>query len=144
MLATGDVVRDHIETRLERLRCIGGQPPTIFVQSMMTTQNKAKPRVCRTPGFPNRSSRIPRRRSVDTRSTDEEPATDVALSNIQWIADKELALVSQDLRRLKRIGRQRERQGDDFGSGNLAYQLRQIVADIQVLVRGTSRVQSGN
>jgi len=111
---------------------------------MMTTQNKAKPRVCRTPGFPNRSSRIPRRRSVDTRSTDEEPATDVALSNIQWIADKELALVSQDLRRLKRIGRQRERQGDYFGSGNLAYQLRQIVADIQVLVRGTSRVQSGN
>jgi hypothetical protein len=110
----------------------------------MTTHYKAKPRVCRTPSFSNRSSRFPRERSVDTRSTDEEPATDVMVSNIQWITDKELALASQDLRRLKRIGRQLEQQGAYFGSGNLAYQLRQIVAEIQALVRGTSRAQHRN
>ena len=110
----------------------------------MTTHYKAKPRVCRAPSFSNRSSRFPAGRSVDTRSTDEELATDVVVSNIQWITNKELALASQDLRRLKRIGRQLEQQGDYFGSGNLAYQLRQIVADIQSLVRGTSRVQRRN
>ena len=66
------------------------------------------------------------------------------VSNIQWITDKELTLASQDLRRLKRIGKQLEQQGDYFGSGNLAYQLRQIVAEIQALVRGTSRAQHRN
>jgi hypothetical protein len=108
----------------------------------MTTYHKGKP-VCRTPNGSNRSSRFPRGSGVDTRSTGEAPAT-AMVSNIHWITDKELALASQDLRRLKRIGRQLERHGDYFGSGNLAYQLRQIVTEIQALMRGTSRVQRKN
>ena len=82
--------------------------------------------------------------TTETRSTGEELETDVTVSNIQWIADEELALASQDLRRLKQIGRQLEQQGDYFGSGNLAYQLRLIAAEIQALVRGTTRVQHKN
>jgi hypothetical protein len=100
----------------------------------MTTHHKTKP-VCRT----DRTSRFPRGSKVDTHSTDETPATDAIVSNIHWITDKELALASQDLRRLKRIGRQLEQHGDYFGSGNLAYQLRRIVAEVRDLMRGTSR-----
>ena len=107
----------------------------------MTTHHKTKPRASRIAGSSNRNSRLPR---ADTRSTNEEPAADVIVSNILWITDKELALASQDLRRLKRIGRQLEQLGDYFGSGNIAYQLRQIVAEIQALVRGASRVQRRN
>ena len=105
----------------------------------MTTYHQAKP-VRRT----NRRSRFPRGSSVDTHSTDETPAADVIVSNIHWITDKELTLASQDLRGLKRIGRQLEQHGDYFGSGNLAYQLRQIVGEIRELMRGTSRVQRKN
>jgi hypothetical protein len=108
----------------------------------MTTYHKGKP-VCRTPNGSNRTSHFPRGSGVDTRSLGEAPATAI-VSNIQWITDKELALASQDLRRLKRIGRQLEQHGDHFGSGNLAYQLRQIVAEIHALMRGASRVQRRN
>jgi hypothetical protein len=66
------------------------------------------------------------------------------VSDIRWITDRELALASQDLRQLKRIGKQLEHRGDYFGSGNVAYQLRQIVAEIQALVRGMNRVQRRN
>jgi hypothetical protein len=55
-----------------------------------------------------------------------------------------LAQASQDLRRLKRIGKQVELRGDYFVSGNIAYQLRQIMAEIQALVRGTSRAERRN
>ncbi len=110
----------------------------------MRTHPKLKPRICRTPSLPNRGPRLPRGRSADRRPTDEEPATRLALTNIQWIADKELARASRDLRRLKQVGRRMEEQGDYFGSGNLAYQLRQIMAEIQVLARGVNRVQNRN
>jgi hypothetical protein len=109
----------------------------------MMIQNKAKPRDPRTRGASNhRTPRSPGR-SVDVRSIVEEPA-EVSVSTIRWITDRELALAGDNLRRLKRIGRQLEKRGDYFGSGNLAYQLRQIAADIQTLVRGSSRVQRRN
>ena len=134
----------RIESRVKSYGSVGGRPPTIFVPSSMTTHSKAKPRVCRAPSLSNRNARLPRGRSGDIRATDEESAAGVMVSNIQWITDKELDRVSQDLRRLKRIGRRLEQHGDYFGSGNLAYQLRQVVAEIRALVRGTSRVQHRN
>ncbi len=109
----------------------------------MTTQHQAKPRNPRTQGASNRRTPLSRGRSVDARSIVEEPA-EVGVSTIRWITDGELTLAGDNLRRLKRIGRQLEKRGDYFGSGNLAYQLRQIAADIQTLVRGTSRVQRRN
>jgi hypothetical protein len=106
-------------------------------------QNKAKPRDRRPQGASNRRKPLSRGPSVDVQSIVEEPA-EVSVSTIRWITDRELALAGDNLRRLKRIGRQLEKRGDYFGSGNLAYQLRQIAADIQALVRGTSRVQRRN
>jgi hypothetical protein len=109
----------------------------------MMTQDQAKPRERRTQGASNRRTPLSRGHRVDARSIVEEPA-EVSVSTIRWITDRELTLAGDNLRRLKRVGRKLEKRGDYFGSGNLAYQLRQITADIQALVRGTSRVQRRN
>lgn len=109
----------------------------------MTTSYQARPRNPRTRGASNRRTPLSRGPGVDARSIVEEPA-EASVSTIRWITDRELALAGDNLRRLKRIGRQLEKRGDYFGSGNLAYQLRQIAADIQSLVRGSSRAQRRN
>jgi hypothetical protein len=103
----------------------------------MRTHDKTKQRDCR-----RTRSRSPRDRNTEL--TKQEPATEAHVPEIRWISEKELAAASQDLRRLRRIGRQLEQDGDYFGSGNLAYQLRQIAAEIQALVRGAVRVQRRN
>ena len=81
---------------------------------------------------------------METHGSDEGSASEAVGSGIRWITDKELAQASQELRRLKRFGRQVEQRGDYFVSGNIAYQLRQIVAEIQALVRGTNRAERRN
>jgi hypothetical protein len=116
---------------------------TVSAQNIMTTHYKTKFRAGRASSINGKGGRA-HEGSVNTRTPDEESATEPAGSGIRWITDKELAQASQELRRLKRFGRQVEQRGDYFVSGNIAYQLRQIVAEIQALVRGTSRVERRN
>lgn len=106
-------------------------------------QNKAKPRDRRPRDVSKCQSPLSPGRSVGAQPIVDEPA-EVSVSTIRWITDRELVLAGDNLRRLKRIGRQLEKRGDYFGSGNLAYQLRQIAAEIHTLLRGSSRVQRRN
>lgn len=58
---------------------------------------------------------------------------------IQWPAREELEKVSAQLKRIHRIGISSEANGDHFTSGDLAYQLHEIVRTTRDLLQKSLR-----
>lgn len=54
---------------------------------------------------------------------------------IQWPSEKELEIVSEQLRQVSQIGISAEASGDYFMSGDLAYQLQEIVRTTSELLK---------
>ena len=54
---------------------------------------------------------------------------------IHWPTDQELANVSEELRRISQIGICSEASGDYFTSGDIAYQLQEIVRSTSELLK---------
>jgi hypothetical protein len=63
-------------------------------------------------------------------------------SRINWPTDRELQQVSVTLSKVSRTGRQQENAGDYFTSGDLAYQLQEILRATEVLLRKSQRFNS--
>ena len=62
-------------------------------------------------------------------------------SNIQWPNDEQIGAVSSRLRQIKKIGMENEGLGDHFSSGDLAYQVQEIIRSTDELFRKSLRVK---
>ncbi len=60
---------------------------------------------------------------------------------IQWPAEEEFDDVASQLRQISRIGRSSEAGGDCFKSGDLAYQLREILRTTKELLKRSQRTE---
>ena len=59
---------------------------------------------------------------------------------IQWPSEQQLSEVSQKLLRIKKLGMKFEGGGDHFNSGDLAYQLHEVMRLTQELMQKALRV----
>ena len=62
-------------------------------------------------------------------------------SNIQWPNDEQIGTVCSRLRQVKKIGMENEGLGDHFSSGDLAYQVQEIIRSTDELFRKSLRVK---
>jgi len=60
---------------------------------------------------------------------------------IQWPSEKELQDVSKRLVRINHLGMRWEAKGDYFNSGDLAYQIHEIIRATEDLFRKTQRIK---
>lgn len=60
-------------------------------------------------------------------------------NQIQWPTPQELQRVSTTLTKVSRWGRRREAAGDYFNSGDLAYQLQEIIRATNELLKKSQR-----
>jgi hypothetical protein len=69
-------------------------------------------------------------------------ATEPTQNRIQWPTDQQLQEVSRRLVSISRTGIRSEAKGDYFNSGDLAYQLQEIIQATADLFRKTKRLRS--
>ena len=67
--------------------------------------------------------------------------TETPQSRIQWPTDRELQEVSKRLASISRTGIRSEAMGDYFNSGDLAYQLQEIIQATSELFKRTRRLK---
>ena len=60
---------------------------------------------------------------------------------IQWPSEKQLQEVSKRLLRINQLGMRWEAKGDYFNSGDLAYQIQEIIRATDDLFRKTQRIK---
>ena len=101
---------------------------------MNTTQLLREPAMATLKKFPRQASLLPAQ--LDAASFpprfDHKP--------IQWPTEQEIRQVSKTLAEITRTGRLREATGDYFNSGDLAYQMREIMRDTLALFKRTQRL----
>lgn len=100
---------------------------------MNTKQISRKPKT----GSPNQS-----RRRGSLRHEDQTPAefdTRTEQSRIRWPTTRELQRVSSTLAKVSRLGMRQEDAGDYFSSGDLAYQLQEIIRATAALLKKIQR-----
>ena len=68
-------------------------------------------------------------------------AEDEPRSNIQWPNDDQIGSICARLRQVKKIGMENEGLGDHFSSGDLAYQVQEIIRSTDELFRKSLRVK---
>ena len=100
---------------------------------MNTTQISRKPRA----GSPKQSRRRGSPRHEDR--TSEELDTRTEQSCIRWPTARELQRVSTTLAKVSRLGMRQEDAGDYFNSGDLAYQLHEIIRATAELLKKIQR-----
>ena len=100
---------------------------------MKTTNGKEKNRAVRK-GHPSKPSRF------DYEDISFPPArTQQAV--IEWPSAKQLEEVSKRLRRINQLGIRWEAKGDYFNSGDLAYQIQEIIRATDDLFRKAQRIK---
>jgi hypothetical protein len=62
-------------------------------------------------------------------------------SKIQWPNEEQIGAVCSRLRQIKKIGMENEGLGDHFSSGDLAYQVQEIIRSTDDLFRKSLRVK---
>ena len=62
-------------------------------------------------------------------------------NSIQWPTEQEIRGVSQRLARIQRVGIRCEADGDYFKSGDLAYQIQEIIQTTAGLLKKSQRVK---
>jgi hypothetical protein len=62
-------------------------------------------------------------------------------SSIQWPNDEQIGAICSRLRQVKKIGMENEGLGDHFSSGDLAYQVQEIIRSTDELFRKSLRVK---
>jgi hypothetical protein len=62
-------------------------------------------------------------------------------SLIQWPTERQVEEVSASLSRIVKVGMRWEAKGDYFASGDLAYQIQEIMRAIQELLKKSGRVK---
>jgi hypothetical protein len=75
-----------------------------------------------------------------------DPSADLFLvrnkaSFIQWPTDRELQGISEQLARIQRAGIRLEANGDYFKSGDLAYQIQEIIRTTAALLKKCERTK---
>jgi hypothetical protein len=103
---------------------------------MKTTLIPSKPRK----GSLNRVPRQGRLRHAERYAPGFSPRTDRSL--IQWPSERELKQVSATLTKVSRTGMRQENAGDYFTSGDLAYQLQEILRATATLLKKSRRFNS--
>jgi hypothetical protein len=88
----------------------------------------------------NHARRPGRRRRTDRYELGLSPRTEQ--SRIKWPTERELQRVSITLTRVSRTGMRQENAGDYFTSGDLAYQLREILRATEALLKKSQRFNS--
>ena len=103
---------------------------------MKTLQNSMKPRTD--------SCNPARRRERQGRGdgTGDGIATRNARNQIQWPTPQELQRVSTNLTKVSRWGMRQEAAGDYYNSGDLAYQLQEIIRATYELLKKSQRPRS--
>jgi len=104
--------------------------------TMKNTLVPSKPRI----GSLNHARRRGRLRHSDRYTTGFLPRTDQ--SRIQWPTEQELQRVSNTLVKVSRTGMRQEDAGDYFTSGDLAYQLQEILRATATLLKKSRRINS--
>ena len=103
---------------------------------MTNTQILGKPRT----GSLNQVRRGIRLHRGDRPAAGFSPRTDKSL--IQWPTEQELQQVSITLAKVSRTGMRQENAGDYFTSGDLAYQLQEILRATATLLKKSRRINS--
>lgn len=103
---------------------------------MNTTQIPSKPKT----GSLNQPRRQGRLRRGDRNS--DEFSTRTERSCIQWPTAQELKRVSTTLAKVSRSGMRHEGAGDYFTSGDLAYQLQEIIRATAALLKKSQRTKA--
>jgi hypothetical protein len=101
---------------------------------MKTTQIPIKPR----PGSLDQACLRDRLRREDRDAAGFPPRTEQ--SRIQWPTAEELQRISSTLAEVSRTGMRQEDAGDYFNSGDLAYQLREIIRATTALLKKSQRI----
>jgi len=105
---------------------------------MRTLQNSMKPTAT------SINPRHRRERLFRGNGTDDGIATRSVRNRIQWPTPQELQQVSTTLTKVSRWGRRREAAGDYFNSGDLAYQLQEIIRTTNALLKKSQRPRTPN
>jgi hypothetical protein len=104
--------------------------------TMKNTLLSSKPRT----GSLNRVRRLGQLRRGDHYDAGFSPRTD--RSRIQWPTEQALQQVSTTLAKVSRTGMRQESAGDYFTSGDLAYQLQEILRATDALLKKSRRFNS--
>ncbi len=91
-------------------------------------------------GSLNHVRRPGRLRRRDRYAAGFAPRTDQ--SRIKWPTEQELQQVSSTLAKVSRTGMRQENAGDYFTSGDLAYQLQEILRATATLLKKSRRINS--